>query len=209
MLSDSSGDIVHGPMLGNATGCTMGFWLRLAEEARVLVEVSGGGKKIESPTQWATGINDFVVKLYVEGLEPRSEYSYQILVDGTQKAEGKFRTLPEGQAPGKFSVAFGGGAGYTPPYERIWTTIERSNPDALLLLGDNVYSDCPEQPTVQRYCYYRRQSRPEWRSLVSKTPVFQIWDDHDFGVNDCHGGPEIEKPAWKRVWTTTSQSPSL
>jgi alkaline phosphatase D len=28
--------------------------------------------------------------------------------------------------------------------------------------------------------------------------VFSIWDDHDFGTNDCFGGPEIESPSWKR-----------
>ena len=59
-------------------------------------------------------------------------------------------------------IAFGGGAGFTPQYERMWTTIDGHNPHALLLLGDNVYIDDPTHPLTQRYCYYRRQSQPEW-----------------------------------------------
>ena len=49
---------------------------------------------------------------------------------------------------------------------------------------------------MQHYCYYRRQARPEFSALVAQTPVYSIWDDHDFGVNDCVEGPEIDLPAW-------------
>ena len=35
------------------------------------------------------------------------------------------------------------------------------------------------------------------------TPKFEhMWDDHDFGTNDCHGGAAVDDPPWKpRVWT--------
>ena len=34
-------------------------------------------------------------------------------------------------------------------------------------------------------------------------PIYAIWDDHDFTVNDGEGGPEIDYPSWKRpVWET-------
>ena len=66
----------------------------------------------------------------------------------------------------------------------MWTTIDKRNVSALLLLGDNVYIDDPEHQLTQRYCYYRRQSRPEWKQLVGSTSVYSIYDDHDFGTND-------------------------
>ena len=70
-----------------------------------------------------------------------------------------------------------------------------------------IYSDDPKSTPMQRYCYYRRQSRPEFRALLRRTPVYSIWDDHDFGTNDCWGGPKIEKPKWKRrVWETYRQN---
>ncbi|NQU10845.1 alkaline phosphatase family protein, partial [bacterium] len=78
---------------------------------------------------------------------------------------------------------------------------------ALLLLGDNVYIDAPGSPLAQRYCYYRRQSQPEWRRLVAATSVAAIYDDHDFGTNDCVPGPDIEQPRWKRkVWRIFKQN---
>jgi enterochelin esterase-like enzyme len=101
----------------------------------------------------------------------------------------------------RFTIAFGGGAGYVPENERMWDTIGAIDPRALLLLGDNVYIDDPETPEMQRFHYYRRQSQPEWMKLASKVPIYGIWDDHDFTTNDGWGGPAIEKPKWKReVW---------
>ena len=116
------------------------------------------------------------------------------------------RTLPHilknpAEVGERFTIAFGGGAGYVPDRERMWTTIGSVDPTALLLLGDNVYIDDPLTPELQCYHYYRRQSRPEWRKLAAKVPVYAIWDDHDFSTDDSWGGPEIDKPAWKRkVW---------
>ncbi|MDG1148943.1 MAG: alkaline phosphatase D family protein [Akkermansiaceae bacterium] len=101
----------------------------------------------------------------------------------------------------KFTIGFGGGSGYVPENERMWDTIGAIEPRALLLLGDNVYIDDPETPEMQRFHYYRRQSQPEWGKLAKTVPIYSIWDDHDFTTNDGWGGPDIEKPSWKRdVW---------
>ncbi|MEN8774354.1 MAG: alkaline phosphatase D family protein [Akkermansiaceae bacterium] len=101
----------------------------------------------------------------------------------------------------KFTIGFGGGSGYVPENERMWDTIGAIEPRALLLLGDNVYIDDPETPEMQRFHYYRRQSQPEWGKLAKTVPIYSIWDDHDFTTNDGWGGPNIEKPSWKRkVW---------
>ncbi|NNC90018.1 MAG: alkaline phosphatase family protein [Akkermansiaceae bacterium] len=116
------------------------------------------------------------------------------------------RTLPDtslkkGAPADRFTIAFGGGAGYVVENERMWDTIRAIDPRALLLLGDNVYIDDPETPAMQRFHYYRRQSQPEWGQLARRVPIYAIWDDHDFTTNDGWGGPEIDKPAWKReVW---------
>lgn len=116
------------------------------------------------------------------------------------------RTLPDTslktEAPtDKFTIAFGGGAGYVPEFERMWNTIGSVDPRAVLLLGDNVYIDDPETPEMQRFHYFRRQSQPEWAALAKQVPIYGIWDDHDFTTNDGWGGPEIEEPSWKRnVW---------
>jgi len=83
----------------------------------------------------------------------------------------------------------------------MWNTIAAHNLPAFLFLGDNVYIDNPTRPAVQKYCYYRRQSRPEFRNFVAFTAIYAIWDDHDFTTNDGWGGPKINEPAWKfPVW---------
>ena len=122
------------------------------------------------------------------------------------------RTLPDTSlkqdAPSdKFTIAFGGGAGYVPANERIWDTIGTIEPRALLLLGDNVYIDDPKTPEMQLFHYYRRQSQPEWAKLAKKVPIYAIWDDHDFTTNDGWGGPAIEEPKWKRdVWNVFKEN---
>ncbi|MCA9216971.1 MAG: alkaline phosphatase D family protein, partial [Planctomycetales bacterium] len=114
---------------------------------------------------------------------------------------GQFRTAPRDGTASKFTIAFGGGAAYLPYKERMWRTIEQAAPNLLLLLGDNVYIDDPTNEPYQRFLYYRRQCQPDFRRLTASVATYSIWDDHDFGKNDCHGGPEIDLPPWKiPVW---------
>jgi alkaline phosphatase D len=196
---------VHGPMLGCVSGDRVRIWVRTAREADVRVVASPTAARhvqIHSETIHSSPDTDFTAVAVLEGLEPNTSYSYWVQINGNPEPVAgethQFHTLAATGQPSKFRIAFGGGAGYVPPNERVWRTIASQHPDALLLLGDNVYIDDPKSPEMQHYCYYRRQSRPEFRGLVAKTPVFSIWDDHDFGTNDCSGGPEVDVPAWKR-----------
>ncbi len=147
---------------------------------------------------------DYTAIVDVAGLKPSTKYFYQLVVGGRTLPDiHDFQTMPEAGEPARFTIMFGGGAGYTPWNERMWNVIDTHRPLAYMALGDNVYIDTPTVQNTQKYCYYRRQSRPEYRNFVSSTAVFAIWDDHDCTVNDGEGGPQIEKPPWKRdVWKT-------
>jgi len=197
--------LVHGPMIGSVTDSAASFWVRTAKAAEVRVVI---GDRQSQPVK--TGAeSDYTATVQVDGLSPASEYAYQLQIDGqgVDVGEPQFRTYPRPGSAAKFSVVFGGGAGYVPKWERMWDTILETRPDALLMLGDNVYIDQPEHTLCQHYCYYRRQSRPEWRRLVASTPTYAIYDDHDFGTNDCVPGPKIESPPWKRqVWNLFRQN---
>jgi alkaline phosphatase D len=158
---------------------------------------------IAGPAVRTTANEDFTAVATVDGLKPDTVYAYAVKVDQNvpEFSDGqRFKTFPERGKSLKFKVAFGGGAGYVPENERMWTTIDEAEPDALLLLGDNVYIDDPESIVMQQYTYQRRQSRPEWRALTAHTPVFTIWDDHDFSTNDSWGGPDVSVPFWKQEW---------
>ncbi|MCG8311204.1 MAG: alkaline phosphatase family protein [Cytophagales bacterium] len=195
--------LIHGPMLGDVTSTSAKVWVRTHREAKVAIKLSDiYGRPIDRFESGTQKKNDFTSVVEIRELQPATKYRYSVFVDGTLLFEdGTFKTNVREGRPCQFKVGFGGGAGYTPWHERMWDTLAVQSFEAFLLLGDNVYIDYPEVPEAQEYCYYRRQSRPEFRRFSSKVPVYAIWDDHDFTVNDGEGGPEIESPAWKRpVW---------
>ncbi len=205
LAKTSAQELIHGPTLGTVTDSGARFWVRTAQEVAVKVLVydsSGQDAPIITAEAHTRRGRDYTAVLTVGGLKPSTRYDYQLMVDG-KAVPGRwpFRTFPPAGGAARFQVGFGGGAGYTPKHERMWNTIASHKLRAFLFLGDNVYIDRPKQPAVQRYCYYRRQSRPEFRGFAAATPLYAIWDDHDFTTNDARGGPEIDVPAWKRpVW---------
>ena len=80
----------------------------------------------------------------------------------------------------------------------MWDTVGSHRLPFFMLLGDNVCIDHPERPGTQQYCYYRLQSRPEYRRFHGNTAIYAIWDDHDFTFNDGKGSPHRDDPPWKR-----------
>ena len=148
-----------------------------------------------------TGVNPEHTKMLLDVAKGKTDaWKYDAKTWPWERAQPN-TALKKDSPNDQFTIAFGGGAGYVPANERVWDTIRTLDPRALLLLGDNVYIDDPETPEMQRFHYYRRQSQPEWMKLARKVPIYGIWDDHDFTTNDGWGGPDIDKPKWKReVW---------
>lgn len=204
-----TGPLLGGPLLGDVTPDGARIWVRLREPGKATIRVvplGDGGEPTEFSAE-GTAATDRTAVIQVHGLRPETEYRYEVRVADQRVASGQFETSPPTGQGTRFTLAFGGGAGYVPENERVWQTIEKQRPDLLLLLGDNVYIDAPENRSMQRYCYYRRQSRPEWRALTAHVPTYAIWDDHDFGTNDCWGGPRLDQPAWKpEVWEVFRQN---
>lgn len=205
---------IHGPMVGDVTDQSASVWIRTAQESEITVIVARDAALSEviarEPGSTAAE-DDFTCVVTVDGLRPASKYHYGIQIDDGPVHSSRqqwFRTFQRERMPVRFTLAFGGGAGFVPNNERMWNTIDGVEPDLMLMLGDNVYIDDPESVEMQQYTYYRRQSRPEWRGLVAHTPVFSIWDDHDFSTNDSWGGPDVDVPFWKRdyVWKTFKQN---
>ena len=199
-------ELVHGPLIGSTTDSSVSVWGRTADETevRLLVRPSvGTGPLLGGPAVRSTSAEDFTVVASVGGLKAGTEYSYAVQLGGAAvrfHSGQTFRTFPANGQSSRFVIAFGGGAGFVPQNERMWDTIGTFSPDAMLLLGDNVYIDDPESVLMQQYTYQRRQSRPEWRRLTARTPTFTIWDDHDFSTNDTWGGADTSVPFWKKDW---------
>ena len=196
-----------GPMLGILSDSGGSVWIRTAAPAKVRLMIDGEvkGSVKTSPK------NDFSATIEFKNLNPDSKYKYNIEIDGAliykEKDRPSFRTYPATGGGGNFEVCFGGGARYNHPKEHIWKTIAGRSPAAFLWLGDNIYIDDPKSRTRQRVYYYRRQLRPEFKWMVSRSAQYSIWDDHDFGANDVSGGTDINSPKWKiPVWNVFKEN---
>ena len=86
---------------------------------------------------------------------------------------------PEYDRPGK---PYGGG------YE-IFQTMANEAYDAMIWLGDNIYLREVDFSSLSGFVhrYTHARSLPEMQPLLSKGAHYAIWDDHDFGPNDCDG----------------------
>ena len=80
------------------------------------------------------------------------------------------------------SFAFGSCADQDQP-QPIWTTIEKNQPDLMIMLGDNVYASSGTQKNISEQ-YKKLKKIPEYRSIREKIPFMATWDDNDFGEND-------------------------
>jgi alkaline phosphatase D len=194
--------LIHGPMVGDIRSNSAKIWVRTfgQKSVQVIARLKGiNDFNIKSKTINTKTENENTGIIILDGLAPFTIYEYKLIVEGKdQEKIFQFQTFPPKGQPAKFFTGFGGGAGYTPKYQYMWDTIHSHNLPFFLMLGDNVYIDHPERPATQQYCYYRIQSRPEYRRFQSNTAIYAIWDDHDFTFNDGKGSPFRDDPPWKR-----------
>ena len=71
----------------------------------------------------------------------------------------------------------------------IFETLAQESADAMFWLGDNVYLREADLGSIHGYIhrYNHTRSTPEIQKLLSSGVHYAIWDDHDFGPNDCDG----------------------
>jgi alkaline phosphatase D len=195
--------LLHGPMVGKVTDHSASFWVRTMNESEVQIRASHSSSMSNwqySDIQKSGANTDYTTIVTLDGLDSDEVYFYEVLIDGglAENDIHSFSTFPPKGDSTKMSVAFGGGAGFVPENERIWDTIRKKQALAFLWMGDNVYINMPENLNgVHYYTYYRRQSQPEFRKLVSSLSNYAIWDDHDAATDDTWLGPYKNKPSWK------------
>ncbi len=92
----------------------------------------------------------------------------------------------------------------------FWDVIAEQNPQAFLLIGDNVYGDTgsfssADIPTLAQ-SYKKLSSRQEFDRFRRSVPMMTTWDDHDFGANDAGGSFAFKEHAEKIYETYWSSS---
>ena len=90
------------------------------------------------------------------------------------------------------NIAFGSCASQNMP-QSFWDTLlspssQQPPYDLFIYTGDNVYGDCRSEDCMElKMAYYNLSLHPSIQGAASQIPVLATLDDHDYGMNNCHG----------------------
>ena len=125
----------------------------------------------------------------IDSLQPQKIHQL-IVKDKRSKiiAEKKFQTLNLNQA--KFTFAVASCMDDKWAHQHIWKELLSFRPDMIFLIGDVVYADkyIPEVSfeNLSRRYLETLNTLPLYQTN-QLIPLFAIWDDHDYGMNNGHG----------------------
>lgn len=171
-----------GPIIGDLTAHSIRIWVKSDRPGRTSVLLHGGKEEERSCGLWTRGDRDNTGFVQVVNLEENTRYTYSI--DGKRHDDWWFRTRSTTDETCR--IAFGSCANEGEGSSSVWRRIEAEKATALVLLGDTPYIDTTDLAR-QRERYMEFASVPAFASLVAHTPLYSIWDDHDFGRNDTDG----------------------
>jgi alkaline phosphatase D len=201
--------IEYGTLIGHTGPTDTRIWLKSSGAAVVSVRVGenedlSNSRLVEGPELQAD--TDYAGHVLVTGLEPSRRYFYSVLLDrqpAMVRPYPSFRTAPAPGESGRIRFAFTsclGRDGFLPGAG--WADMARANVDLVLLLGDNHYADTTD-PAGLRKAYYDHRRYGAWQDMARRTPIYSIWDDHDYGPNDSDRtaeGKERSLVTFKAFW---------
>jgi alkaline phosphatase D len=204
--------LMQGPMLGYVVPDGAAVWVRASETCDVTLVLSLHADFHDAWRTEATRTErsaNFTATLPVRDLEPATTYFYRVLVNDelepyqADRERLSFRTAPGLDARATFTVAFGSCARYAKdPVQRIWNAVGRVAPDLFFWLGDNVYGDTAEAPTLADE-YERQRGVPSYHAIAGRIPQLATWDDHDYAFNDSDRTNPVKERAlqlFKAYW---------
>lgn len=192
--------VSHGPMVGAVSATSAVVWARLAGEgsARVVygVDPSFADARTTS-TISASEAQDWTLQFPVADLLPDTLYSYRVETGGEPRT-GTFHTFPEPDQNVDFRfVVFAdiASALAAPAYEAAAS----EDPAFLLQIGDFDHNDpasvgVGDEVDIENWRAMHRRCLGDgphgldfatW--ILPTTPVFHMWDDHDYGANNGGG----------------------
>ena len=98
--------------------------------------------------------------------------------------------------------------------QSIWNTVRAAEPELFLYVGDNVYGDVrsgEEDLPELREAYADLAASEPFAALRAETPVWAVWDDHDYGLNDAGGDWPLKwnsEKLFDYVWAIPETAPS-
>jgi alkaline phosphatase D len=131
--------------------------------------------------------------LKLEGLTVGTKYTF-VVKDKTGKIldERTFSSFQTKNNTLKFMLASCMTDTYDELAQKIWPQVFTHEPEVIFLIGDVVYADIyngiylgkPAPPEHLRQRFVDARNTVPLYKIDHLVPVYAIWDDHDFGVND-------------------------
>ena len=187
--------LTHGPILGAVTESSIRIWARADTVADLSVIYSevGSTSQLVQLGDSLSAVRDFTGTVTLDELFPNTRYEYSVLLNGEVRFVGEFTTLPlpSSEPTIRFAIGADINLGYTP--FTVFNIIMNDQPDFMLLIGDNIYSDVPPSSLVPNSkSGYESRYQTTWgesnfRNFMQTVPVFMIWDDHEI-LNDFWPG---------------------
>lgn len=205
--------VTHGVAIGDVTATSAVIWSRTDRETTMHVRLRGSIGRPQRSSTRVFAADDYTGKLIFDDLKPNTQYSYKLwfsqrAIRGNNPASGTFKTAPASDDTGPITFSWGGDvAGQNVCRDAqlgfpVFDTIKAMKPDFFIGLGDMIYADgiCNEtgrygnpqvkgdfiqSATMKDYWAHWKYNREDraYRELLSSTPYFPIWDDHEV-IND-------------------------
>ena len=204
-------EISHGPMLGAVSENSAAIWLRTRVPGDVTITVSSSTPQPEQLLQkvktTAESDNTYIARF--NNLNPNTRYRYVALA-GKSKYEGRFTTLGPSRKSTAVRMVYGYGYNHGQNKMKAGTSVfmemASRRADLILFLGDFPYTSSGSRGGI-RNGNKRIRDVVGFTQLTSSTPTYGIYDDHDFGPNDCDGTHKNADEAlatFKEYWPNPS-----
>jgi len=207
-VSSSRADtLTHGPMVGHTTDTATLIWIRADGTCNFQVQLTkkGGGNPITSEKLRLTEEDNFCGSVRITGLTPLTKYNYKVFLDGKEqlcRVVQEFKTFPKPGEAGIIKVGFGHSLPRVPGEQITWSAVRSKKPDFFILMGDNIYSNSTD-PEKQRRMYLNFRADPHFKAFSAVTPIYAVWDDHDYGKNNSdrnQPGKERSLKTFNEIW---------
>ncbi len=208
--------VMQGPMVGAVSAEDARIWVRLTDEVPVTVEYGTDFElksfSVTDPIV-ARKANDYVVVVFIENLQPATEYFYRLKVAGSPDRYLKkyppfrFHTAPPIGESASFRIAFGSCPRFQDDrVQPIWPVVSQIEPDLFFWIGDNIYGDAKD-PDILRECYRRQRDVHGLQPVLHNVSHLAVWDDHDYGMNNhdrTNPAKEAALEVFKQYWANPS-----
>jgi alkaline phosphatase D len=104
--------------------------------------------------------------------------------------------------------------------QTFWSQIASDNPQLFIYGGDNVYGDLKitsgvpstgvGDPVLLKAAYNYLGAAPGFQAFRDATPIYPLWDDHDFGENGAGGTYQHKQDSEKQFldfWAVPDEDP--